>query len=59
MIIKHSSSIKELESIKIGDKVKDEYGKEGFVEEIEILKYRESNQYYFKLKNRGTILVLK
>ncbi|PWS30175.1 hypothetical protein [Pedobacter paludis] len=59
MIIKHTSSIKDLESIKVGDKVKDEYGKEGYVEEIEVLKHRNSNQYYFKLKNSGTILIIK
>lgn len=59
MIIKHSSSIKDLESIKIGDKVQDEYGKTGYVEEIEVLKHRASHQYYFRLKNSGTILILK
>lgn len=54
-----NSSREELESVKEGDNIKDDTGKQGEVTKIEILKRRLEKQYYYKLKNDGTILVIK
>ncbi|WP_316826124.1 hypothetical protein [Pedobacter miscanthi] len=54
-----NSSKEELESIRKGDTIKDDTGKEGEVTQIEILTRRQEKQYYYKLKNDGTILVIK
>jgi len=54
-----NSSKEDLENIKTGDTVKDDTGKQGEVANIEILNRRFEKQYYYKLKNDGTILVIK
>lgn len=54
-----NSSDKDLENVKEGDAIKDDTGKQGEVEDIEILKRKHEKQYYYKLKNDGTILILK
>ncbi|QNN40180.1 hypothetical protein [Pedobacter roseus] len=54
-----NSTKEELESIRKGDTIKDDTGKQGEVAQIEILTRRQEKQYYYKLKNDGTILVIK
>ena len=54
-----NSSEKELDNVKEGDNIQDDTGKQGEVAHIEILKRRIEKQYYYKLKNDGTILVIK
>ncbi|MGN7985866.1 hypothetical protein ACTJKC_00920 [Pedobacter sp. 22226] len=54
-----NSSKEELESIRKGDTIRDDTGKQGEVDQIEILTRRQEKQYYYKLKNDGTILVIK
>lgn len=54
-----NSSEKELENVKEGDNIQDDTGKQGEVSQIEILERRREKQYYYKLKNDGTILVIK
>ncbi|GAA4201657.1 hypothetical protein GCM10022289_15410 [Pedobacter jeongneungensis] len=54
-----NSSKEELESIRKGDTIRDDTGKQGEVDKIEILTRRQEKQYYYKLKNDGTILVIK
>ncbi|MBC6112581.1 hypothetical protein ACFOG5_23805 [Pedobacter fastidiosus] len=54
-----NSSNKDLENVKEGDAIKDDTGKQGEVEVVEILKRKHESQYYYKLKDDGTILVIK
>lgn len=54
-----NSSNKDLENVKEGDAIKDDTGKQGEVEVVEILKRKYESQYYYKLKDDGTILVIK
>jgi len=54
-----NSSEKELDNVKEGDNIQDDTGKQGEVAHIEILNRRREKQYYYKLKNDGTILVIK
>jgi len=54
-----NSSDRDLENVKEGDAIKDDTGKQGEVEVIEILERNHEKQYYYKLKNDGTILILK
>lgn len=53
------SSIQQLEEVKQGDLIKDDTGKLGEVETVEILNRKTETQYYYKLKDDGTILVIK
>lgn len=53
------SSMHDLENVKEGDEIKDDTGKQGEVSNIEILDRKQGKQYYYKLKNDGTILVIK
>lgn len=57
-VTKKSSEI-ELDEIKEGDDIKDDTGKRGEVENIEVLERKKEKQYYYKLKDDGTILVIK
>jgi len=57
--IDKNTSKNDLEAIKKGDEIKDDTGKQGKVSEIEILDRPKEKQYYYKLKNDGTILVIK
>lgn len=57
-VTKKSSEI-ELDEIKEGDDIKDDTGKRGEVENIEVLERKKGKQYYYKLKDDGTILVIK
>jgi len=54
-----NSSKEDLESVKTGDTIKDDTGKQGVVTAVEILSRKFEKQYYYKLKNDGTILVIK
>lgn len=53
------SSIQQLNDVKQGDLIKDDTGKTGEVENIEILNRKKETQYYYKLKDDGTILIIK
>lgn len=57
--VSKKSSSNDLEEIKQGDIIKDDTGKNGEVEDIEVLKRKLETQYYYKIKNDGTILVIK
>ncbi|KQM76287.1 hypothetical protein ASE74_19745 [Pedobacter sp. Leaf216] len=54
-----NSSEEDLENVKAGDTIKDDTGKQGEVAAVEILNRKSEKQYYYKLKNDGTILVIK
>ncbi|WP_029284206.1 hypothetical protein [Pedobacter sp. R20-19] len=57
--IKRSSANRnQLEKIKVGDFVEDEFGKSGKVSEIEKICYSKELHYYFYLGKSGTILVI-
>jgi hypothetical protein len=49
----------ELENINEGDHIQDDTGKKGEVEHIEILNRCKEKQFYYKLKDDGTILIIK
>ncbi|MCX2430510.1 MULTISPECIES: hypothetical protein [unclassified Pedobacter] len=53
-----SVSRHQLEKIKVGDFVADEFGKSGKVCEIEKIHYSYELHYYFHLGKSGTILVI-
>ncbi|MGM9478203.1 hypothetical protein ACS5PU_17385 [Pedobacter sp. GSP4] len=58
-LIKRSAiNIHQLDSIKIGDMLSDEYGKSGKVCGIEKINRFGEVQYYFKLLKSGTILII-
>ncbi|MCZ4244277.1 hypothetical protein [Pedobacter punctiformis] len=57
-LIKKTLTRQELDSIRCGDRVFDESGKSGVVEDIEIVKYKAATHYYYRLKNSGTILII-
>ena len=57
--VNKKSSSKDLDEVKEGDIIKDDTGKKGEVENIEILNRKKETQYYYKIKNDGTILVIK
>ncbi|AZI27583.1 MAG: hypothetical protein EOO44_18640 [Flavobacterium sp.] len=57
--VNKKSSTKELNEVKEGDIIKDDTGKKGEVADIEILNRKKETQYYYKIKNDGTILVIK
>ncbi len=57
--IKRSSANRfQLEKIKVGDFVEDEFGKSGRVSDIEKVQYSKESHYYFYLGKAGTILVI-
>ncbi|TCD12133.1 hypothetical protein EZ449_03705 [Pedobacter frigidisoli] len=57
--IKRSSINKiQLENIRIGDFVSDEYGKSGKVDNIEKVHCHRELHYYFHLGKSGTILII-
>jgi len=49
----------DLEEVSAGDQIYDNTGKSGTVESVEVLHYDREKQYYYKIKNDGTILVIK
>jgi len=53
------SSIQQLDDVKQGDLIKDDTGKAGEVENIEVINRKVETQYYYKLKDDGTILIIK
>ncbi|TCD26544.1 hypothetical protein EZ456_13220 [Pedobacter psychrodurus] len=53
------TSTQDLEKVKVGDQISDNTGKSGTVESVEVLHYDRENQYYYKIKNNGTVLVIK
>nr|WP_199157951.1 hypothetical protein [Pedobacter sp. ASV2] len=57
-LIKRTLPLHELDSIKCGEKIFDESGKSGIVEDIEVLRFRGEVQYYYRLKKNGTILII-
>lgn len=58
-LIKRSSvNAIQLEKIKVGDLVEDEYGKAGKVANIEKVVRSQEAHYYFHLDKAGTILVI-
>ncbi len=59
IIIKRSLAQAQLDEIKPGHFVQDEHGKSGIVENVEVFKKGKEIQYYYKLKNGDTILILK
>ncbi|MEH3114848.1 hypothetical protein [Pedobacter terrae] len=58
LIKRASLNINQLDSIKIGDFLSDEYGKSGKVCEIEKINRYGEYHYYFKLSKSGTILII-
>lgn len=58
LIKRASLNISQLDSVKIGDFLSDEYGKYGKVCEIEKVKRSGEYHYYFKLARSGTILII-
>ncbi len=57
-LIKRTLSLHELDSIKCGERILDENGRSGIVEEIEVLRYKGETQYYYRLKKNITILII-
>jgi len=58
-LLKRSSlNTVQLDSIRIGDLIADEYGKFGKVSDIEKIDYHRELHYYFYLDKKGTILVI-
>ena len=58
-LIKRSSANRmQLENIKVGDFVADEFGKSGKVNNIEKIDYRGESHYYFNLGKSGTIFII-
>lgn len=58
-LIKRSSANRmQLENIKVGDFVADEYGKSGKVNTIEKIAYARESHYYFNLGKSGTIFII-
>ncbi|RZL31036.1 MAG: hypothetical protein EOO96_16870 [Pedobacter sp.] len=57
--VNKKTSSKVLDDVKEGDLIKDDTGKKGEVEQIEILNRKKEKQYYYKIKDDGTILVIK
>ncbi|KQN35239.1 hypothetical protein OQZ33_20700 [Pedobacter sp. MC2016-05] len=57
--VNKKTSSKVLDDVKEGDLIKDDTGKKGEVEQIEILDRKKEKQYYYKIKDDGTILVIK
>jgi len=57
--VNKKTSSKVLDEVKKGDIIKDDTGKKGEVEDIEVLNRKQETQYYYKIKNDGTILVIK
>jgi len=53
------SSAQALNEVKVGDQVEDNTGKRGEVANIEVIHYNKEDHYYYKIKNDGTILVIK
>ncbi|WP_316799472.1 hypothetical protein [Pedobacter frigidisoli] len=58
LIKRSSANKKQLENIKVGDFVADEYGKSGKVNNIEKIDYRRESHYYFNLGKSGTIFII-
>lgn len=58
LIKRASTNVHQLDSIKIGDFLADEYGKSGKVCEIEKINRKGEFHYYFKLLKSGTILII-
>lgn len=58
LIRRAAINMHQLDSIKIGDFLADEYGKSGKVCEIEKINRRGEFHYYFKLLKSGTILII-
>ncbi|GGE46466.1 hypothetical protein EV200_104355 [Pedobacter psychrotolerans] len=57
--VNKKSSTQQLDEVKQGDIIKDETGKIGEVENIEVISRKNETQYYYKIKNDGTVLVIK
>lgn len=57
--VNKKTSSKVLDDVKEGDLIRDDTGKKGEVEQIEILNRKKEKQYYYKIKDDGTILVIK
>ena len=57
--VNKKTSSKVLDDVKEGDLIRDDTGKKGEVEQIEILDRKKEKQYYYKIKDDGTILVIK
>ncbi|WP_029288674.1 hypothetical protein [Pedobacter sp. R20-19] len=53
------SSMQQLNEVEQGDIIKDETGKTGEVESIEVINRKKETQYYYKIKDDGTVLVIK
>lgn len=58
LIKRAALDINQLDKIKIGDFLSDEYGKSGKVCEIEKIRRHGEYHYYFKLFKSGTILII-
>ncbi len=58
LIKRASLNVNQLDNIKIGDLLADEYGKSGKVCEIEKVNRHGEFHYYFKLLKSGTILII-
>lgn len=59
MLVRKDLTKNQLDSIEVGDNIKDEKGNSGIVAKIDISKYRKFVQYFFRLKGDGTIDILK
>lgn len=57
--VNKKSSSQLLDEVKPGDIIKDDTGKVGEVVAIEVVKRKKETQYYYKIKDDGTVLVIK
>ncbi len=53
------TSREELADVKKGDEIEDNMGKGGEVAEVEVIHYNSEDFYYYKIKDDGTILIIK
>ncbi|MFC3563386.1 hypothetical protein [Pedobacter jamesrossensis] len=57
--VNQNTSAHELDSIREGDQISVRNGKTGEVEKIQIVCAKGQKQYFYKLKNDGTIFIVK
>ncbi|GGI26314.1 hypothetical protein [Pedobacter mendelii] len=57
--VNQNTSIHELDNIREGDTIRQPNGKSGEVVKIQIICARGKKQYFYKLKNDGTIFIAK
>jgi hypothetical protein len=59
-LISKKNSIGELNEVKVGDIVRDESGRCGIIDRIEVVTFKRENHFYFRLaKGLGWVLIIK